>query len=92
METKKSLADEFFELNSERRRLVHFVLCEYALEKWNLYVTAFDKFEYVETVAGSHQEVDKQLPFDAFKAAKQGLKSRNIAKRYQEPIVAMQDE
>jgi len=92
MANNKSLADDFFALNLEQRRLVHFVLCEHALEKWNLYSNAHEKIEYMETVASTRQEVDKKLPFDSFISAKQGSDSQNIAQRYREPIVAMQDE
>jgi len=92
MANNKSLADEFFALNPQQRRLVHFALCEHALEKWNLYSNAYDKIEYVEKVARTRQEVDKQLPFDSLMSAKQGLDSQNITQRYREPIVAMQDE
>jgi len=92
METAKSLADEFFALGPEQRRSVHFILCEHALGKWNLYAKAQNKIEYVETVAGTRQEVDKHLPFDSFESAMQGLDSLNITERYREPIVALQDD
>ena len=92
METKKTLADEFLALNPEQRRLIHFSLCEHALEKWNSYAKAHKKIEYQETVAGTLQEVDKQLPSDSLSSAKQGFDSLNVTKRYQEPITAMQDD
>ncbi len=68
------------------------MLCKHALEKWNLYATAQKKIEYVETVVGTRQEVDKQLPSDSLVSTKQGLDSLNVANRYQEPIAALQDE
>ncbi len=92
MEAKKSLANEFFALNPEQRRSVHFALCEHALGKWNLYAKAQNKIEYIETVAGTRQEVDKKLPFDSFAVALQGIDLLNVAERYQEPIVALQDD
>ena len=92
MRTKKSLANEFFALSPEQRRSVHFILCEHALGKWNLYAKAQNKIEYLETVAGTRQEVDKNLPFDSFSSALQGIDLLNIAERYQEPIVALQDD
>ncbi len=92
METKKSLADEFFVLSPEQRRSVHFTLCEHALGKWNLYAKAQNKIEYVETVAGTRQEVDKKLPFDSFSSTLQGIDLLNVAERYKEPIVALQDD
>ena len=92
MANDNTLADEFFALTPEQKRSVHFALCEHALAKWDLYIKTHDQIVYVETVAGTRQEVDKQLPFDSFISAKQGSDSQNIAKRYREPIVAMQDE
>ena len=87
-----TLADEFLALSPEQRRSVHFVLCQHALDKWASYTDTRDKIRYVETVAGTQQEVDKQLPFDSFDVAKKGLDSRNVVERYREPIVALQDE
>ena len=92
METKKTLAYDFLALNPKQRRLVHFSLCEHALEKWNSYVKTYKKIEYQETVTGTLQEVDKQLPSDSLSSAKQGFDSLNVTKRYQEPITAMQDD
>ena len=92
METKKSLADKFFAFNPEKRSSIHFALCEHALGKWNLYAKKQNKIEYVETVAGTKQEVDKQLPSDAFTSAMQGLDSLDVAQRYQEPMTALQDD
>lgn len=89
MET--SLTDKFFTLNPQQRRSVHFALCEYALEKWDLYTKPQNKIEYIETVTGSRQEIDQQLPLDAFESAIQGLDSLNVDQRYQEPIAALQD-
>ena len=92
MENKKYLANEFFALSPEQRRSVHFTLCEYALGKWNLYAKVQNKIEYVETVTGTRQEVDKQLPLDSFASALQGIDLLNVAERYLEPIVALQDD
>jgi hypothetical protein len=92
METNKTLYDEFFALNPEQRRLVHFSLCEQALEKLIAYANGHKKIEYRESVVGTLQEVDQQLPSDSFSSAWQGFDSLNVAKRYQEPIAAMQDD
>jgi hypothetical protein len=92
MEDNDSLRDAFFALPPERRRSVHVALCEHALEIWKQYLSAADRVEYIETVVGTRQHVDKQLPFDAVEAVKQGSDSKNVATRYREPIVAMQDE
>jgi len=92
MESKRSLTDKFFALNTEQRRLTHLLLCENALKIWNLYANAHKSIAYMETVAGTHQKVDKQLPVDALASVKQGWDSQNVAQRYLEPITAMQDD
>lgn len=84
--------DGFFALNPEQWRAVHFILCEHALEKWNSYANAHSHMEYVESVAGTWQKVDKQLPFDSLASARQGVDFQNIAERYREPIVALQND
>lgn len=91
MEIKESLTEQFLALNAEQRRSVHFALCEHAVEKWNLYAKTQKKIEYIETVTSTRQKVDKLLPFDAFSSTMQGLDSSNVAERYLEPIVALQD-
>jgi hypothetical protein len=88
----KSLADEFLTLAPEKRRIVHLAVCEHALQVWNLYGNTHKRIQYTESIAGTRQEVDKQLPVDAFEAAKQGVDSENIKNRYVEPIVAMEDD
>lgn len=92
MEDNDSLQDAFLALTPERRRSVHVTLCEHALEVWERYIRAADQLEYIETVVGTRQQVDRQLPFDALEAVRQGNDSRNIATRYREPIIAMQDD
>jgi hypothetical protein len=47
---------------------------------------------YVESVVGTQQEVDRQLPADAYEAATQGVDWQNIRRRYLEPISALQDD
>jgi hypothetical protein len=92
METKKSLTDKCFTFNPEQWRSIHFALCEHALEKWNSYAKTKNKIKYVETVAGTEQEADKQLPSDSFTSAMRGLDLLEVAQRYEEPIIALQDE
>jgi len=92
MEIKQSLADEFFALNPEQRRLVHFMLCRHALDQWSLYANAQGQIEYRETVVGTRQVLDQQLPFEAYASAWQGLNAGDIAVRYREPITALHDE
>jgi hypothetical protein len=91
VESGKTPADEFFALNPEQRCSVHFALCAHAFEKWASYVNTKGCVAYVESVAGTHQVVDGQLPADAFEAARKGEASQGIARRYREPITALQD-
>ncbi len=88
----KSPANRFYALKTAQRRQVHFTLCQYALRRWNDYANAQGTIRYIDTVVGTRQEVDIQLPADALEAARQGRDLANIAARYQEPIVAMQDD
>lgn len=92
MENKKTYLDKFLALRPEQRRLVHFSLCEHALEKWDSYAKPQNIIEYRETVTGTLQVVDKQVPMDAISSARQGFDPLNVAKRYQEPITALQDD
>ncbi len=88
----KPPADRFYVLKTFQRRQVHFTLCRYALRRWNDYAHAQGAIRYIDTVVGTRQEVDIQLPTDAFESARQGQVLANIAARYREPIVAMQDD
>jgi len=92
MDANHSLAEEFFTLDAEGRRAVHFLLCEHALKQWDLYTTAQGRIEYRETVSGTRHEVDRRLPFDAYGAALEGSDVRQVARRYLEPLAALQDD
>jgi hypothetical protein len=56
-----------------------------------MYTEEQDEIDYLDTVTGTHQVVDGQLPFEAYQAARQGVKSPGIAQRYLEPLAALQD-
>ena len=88
----KSLADAFFALEPDQRRMVHIDLCEYSLLKWNQYISTQGQIRYIESVVGTEQQVDEQLPADALESARQSRDSGDVWKRYGEPIAAMQDE
>ena len=88
----KSLARRFFEFNPDQRSKVHFALCEHALGKWSQYANNQGKFWYIESVAGTIQHLDKQLPADALESAHRCTDSEHVETRYQEPIAAMQDD
>lgn len=85
------LAQEFLALTPEKRRVVHFALCQRALEKWTAYIAGRKEMTYTETVCGTTQQLDLSLPGDALASAKQGRDVAGVASRYGEPIVAMQD-
>jgi hypothetical protein len=87
-----TLATEFLGLQPAKRRAVHFKLCEYALIQWQQFANIQGQIHYVETVVGTHQEVDKHLPADAFDSANQGIDLKDIQQRYLEPISALQDD
>ena len=88
----KSIADEFYALTPEQRRTVHFALCEHALQIWRQYVSAQTRIEYTESLVGTHQIVDQQLPVDALESAKRSVDVRQVGKRYREPIAALHDD
>ena len=87
-----SLATQFKELPDPDKRSVHLILCEHALSKWREYCATQRRIDYVETVCGTHQVVDTELPADALHSAREGCDIKNVAKRYQEPIAAIQDD
>ena len=92
MPTKKTPAAEFFALDPARRRSVHFALGERALTVWANYAARRTDWEYVESVAGTWQTVDRQLPAAALASARQGDDLANVALRYLEPIAALQGD
>jgi hypothetical protein len=88
----KSLREQFLQLDDDARRQVHFCLCKNALSRWQELAASRRTIRYYESVAGTRQEVDKQLPADAFNSATQTKDIANVKDRYVEPIVALQDE
>jgi hypothetical protein len=84
--------DLFQKLNSARKREVHFILCEYALNKWDKYIAQNPEIRYVDSVVGMAHTVENTLPREAFESAKKGEDLANIGGRYSEPIVSLQDE
>ncbi|KAF0241352.1 MAG: hypothetical protein FD180_4501 [Planctomycetota bacterium] len=85
------LAQEFLALTPEKRREVHFVLCQRALEKWTAYIAGRKEMTYTESVCGTTQQLDLSLPSGALASARKGRDIAGVASRYGEPIVAMQD-
>ncbi len=87
-----SLGKEFLNLNSERKRVVHFELCRNSLLLLEKFFAKRGKIEYRESVCGTHQIVDKKLPSEAFQSALSSEKTEEINRKYLEPIAAMQDD
>lgn len=87
----RKLAADFHELSIAEKRHAHLCISEYALSKWYEYCASRPPISYVETVCGTHQTVDTELPAAAFCAACEGNDSRDIAHRFLEPISAMQE-
>ena len=57
-----SPAKRFHALTAERKRAVHFCLCERALETWREYCSKRWWIVYGESVCGTFHIVDKKLP------------------------------
>jgi hypothetical protein len=86
----QSLREDFAKLSVEEKRRVHLSLCEHALSRWHAFCAVQPRILYLESVCGTLQWVDPSLPDDAFDCVRQSKHDDEIAKRYQEPIVAMQ--
>ncbi|MGA2497954.1 MAG: hypothetical protein ABSH20_09445 [Tepidisphaeraceae bacterium] len=87
----KDLARQFQCLSAAQKRLVHIQLCKQALQKWHAYLKLQKRIHYVDSVVGTHQEVDVSLPDDALASARGGRDLANVQRRYLEPIAAIQD-
>ena len=87
-----TLASIFLNLPDQKKKAVHIDLCKQALQIWNDHCDSQKSLGYVETVCGTKQVVDRDLPTAAFRAVIAGSDSENVAYRYQEPIAAMQDD
>lgn len=87
-----NLVEEFLALDSEKKREVHFELCRNALRVLDEYFAENPLIEYVESVVGTSQKIDVNLPPDAFVAAFTGQDKLDVGKRFLEPVSAMQDD
>lgn len=87
-----NLNEIFQSLANDQKRLVHLELCRNALRIWQEYTNQFENIDYVESIVGTYQIVDKSLPKDAFEAVVRGHDEKKIDWRYAEPISAMQDD
>ncbi|MFC3652846.1 hypothetical protein ACFONN_14910 [Dyella humi] len=85
-------AKRFSELPTTQRKAACLRLCEHALHVWEKSFPEDRTVSYQETVAGSIQTLDLELPRDALAAANAGADTASVASRYREPLVALQDE
>lgn len=87
------LRQRFFQLDAGGRRQVHLSLCEDALTVWTGYIREKPTaLRYRDSVAGTRQRVDVDLPADALRAARAGVDLSDIGGRYLEPITALQND
>jgi hypothetical protein len=82
----------FLNLNHLRKRQAHLLLCHYAHDIWEAYASQQTTFDYVDSVVGLHHSVDITLPGDALASVQSHSDHAAVAQRYQEPIVALQDD
>jgi hypothetical protein len=85
----KTIYELFDQAPANKRREVLLTLCDNSLIVWEQFATKLETTQYKETVCGSVQQIDIQLPRDALKAITHGGNTENISKRYLEPIAAM---
>ena len=79
-------------LDDEQKKTVHFILCDYALAILEGFFKGVGAVRYIESVTGTGQELDPALPADAFASAQAGKDLHECARRYAEPIAALQDD
>ena len=86
------MKDAFDALDQQGRRAAQLALCRHALAVWEAYVQRHGPIMYVDSVVGMEHCVDSTVPRDALASVQAGVDRANLAYRYQEPIVALQDD
>jgi len=86
------LRQAFEALDPAARRRVQIALCVDALPCWEAYAAAHAPIDYVESIVGTQQRVDLQLPAQALACVQAGTPAGDIAHRYLEPITAMHED
>jgi len=84
-------AATFLAMSSEQQRAVHLRLLDHAMAVWEQHFSAVANPTYIESVAGTTQELDVRLPSEALAAIRERRDQANIAARYRKPIVSLQD-
>ncbi|MFJ9532766.1 hypothetical protein [Herbaspirillum sp. NPDC101396] len=87
----KQLARQFFLLSTEKRRVAFLFLAKRALDSWKMHFPKDSHLQYRESVTGSTQIVEVDLPLDAIKEIESITFDASVANRYREPIAALQD-
>lgn len=82
----------FEALDKPRQRTVQLALCRHALSVWEAYIQREGPIEYVDSVVGMYHCVDSVLPRDALASVEAGVERAGVARRYLEPIAALQDD
>jgi hypothetical protein len=84
-------AAKFLAMSSVQQRVVHLRLLAHAMAIWEQHFSAVANPAYIESVAGTTQELDVRLPSEALAAIREQRDQANIAARYREPIVSLRD-
>ncbi|AKZ64474.1 hypothetical protein F506_19050 [Herbaspirillum hiltneri N3] len=87
----KQLANQFFSLSAERRRVAFLFLAKRALDSWQIHFPKDSHFEYREAVTGSTQILEIDLPLNAIKEIESITFDVSVTSHYREPIAALQD-
>ena len=85
-------AEKFFAMSKEQQRAVHLRLCEQALGVWQRHYSPGTRPTYQETITGTVQELDVDLPSEALACSRAGKDQAQVQSRYSEPITALQDD
>jgi len=85
-------AEAFAQLAPHRQWRVQLALCGDALEVWTRYARTHAPIRYADSVVGMQHALDVALPADALCSAGAGEDLAHVARRYEEPITALQDD
>jgi hypothetical protein len=89
--TMHPAAAAFVSMPPEQQRGVHLRLLHHALRVWEQHYPPGGRPTYRESVAGTLQELDVELPRQALAAIHDRRDPADIAARYREPITALRD-
>ena len=87
----RDLRAEFLALPDAARREVQMRLGALALERWRSWLASGPELEYTESVVGTRQRLDPDLPAELLAAAGAGCDRGRLAARLLEPLAALQD-